>query len=168
MEDVTDDSEEEIVDFENMDAATRRKLVRRLRETPVRRMKTDSPYDPGSEMDVAWRAAVEKIKSKSAEENAVRAALAPAVDSLLAQASLYSLEISEAQAVSLLKGSCLRINDKIYRVKSNGELLTRQPKGEKEKVDNLWRYLRVNHNIDTLQIRHDPFGVYSKKLSQRD
>jgi hypothetical protein len=164
VEEVTDDSEEEMVDFERMDAATRRKLVRRLLDTPVRRVKSDSPYDPGSELDVAWRAAVEKTNSKSAEEKARRAALAPAVTNLLAQASLHSMEISKAQAVSLLMGSCLKINGKIYRVKTNGELITRPRNDEKEKIDNLWGYLRDHHNIDTLQIRHDPFGEYSKKL----
>lgn len=53
VEDVTDDTEQEMVNFENMDVTIRRKLVRRLREMPIKRVKTDSPYDPGSVLDVA-------------------------------------------------------------------------------------------------------------------
>jgi Bacteriophage replication gene A protein (GPA). len=165
VEDVTDDSEEEMVDFENMDAATRRKLVRRLRETPVRRVKNDSPYDPGSELDVAWRAAVEKINLKSAEESAKRAALAPAVASLLADASLYALDISEAQAISLLKGSRLEINGQIYRASSNGELITRQQNDESGTVKKLWERLRDNHGVDVSQLRFDPMGEYRKMVA---
>ncbi|HAS1014279.1 replication endonuclease [Enterobacter roggenkampii] len=165
VEDVTDDSEEEMVDFENMDAATRRKLVRRLRETPVRRVKTDSPYDPGSELDVAWRAAVEKINSKSAEESARRAALAPAVASLLVDASLYGLDISEAQAISLLKGSRLEINGQVYRASSGGELITRQQYDESGTVNKLWERLRDNHGVDISRLRFDPVGEYRKMVA---
>lgn len=56
----TEDSDDEIVDFEDMDQPTRRKLMRRLRETPFKRRQSGSPYEPGSELDVAWRSAVEK------------------------------------------------------------------------------------------------------------
>ncbi|EBV0059282.1 replication protein, partial [Salmonella enterica subsp. enterica serovar Javiana] len=54
---MTEESEEEIVDFENMDQPTRRKLMRRLREAPFKRQQSGSPYEPGSELDVAWRSA---------------------------------------------------------------------------------------------------------------
>ncbi|MER2896420.1 hypothetical protein ABTZ60_26040, partial [Escherichia coli] len=37
VEGITEESEEEIVDFENMDQPTRRKLIRRLREAPFKR-----------------------------------------------------------------------------------------------------------------------------------
>lgn len=154
-----------MVDFENMDAATRRKLVRRLRETPVRRVKTDSPYDPGSELDVAWRAAVEKINAKSAEESAGRAALAPAVASLLADASLYGLDISEAQAISLLKGSRLEVNGQVYRASSGGELITRQQYDESGTVNKLWERLRDNHGVDISRLRFDPVGEYRKMVA---
>ncbi|MEL1256905.1 replication endonuclease [Enterobacter hormaechei] len=165
VEGMTDDPEEEMVDFENMDAATRRKLVRRLRETPVRKVKTDSPYDPGSELDVAWRAAVEKINSKSAEERARRAALAPAVASLLADASLYALDISEAQAISLLKGSRLEINGQVFRASSDGELITRQQYDESGTVNKLWERLRDNHGVDVSRLRFDPVGEYRKMVA---
>ncbi|MCK0948661.1 replication endonuclease [Enterobacter hormaechei subsp. steigerwaltii] len=165
VEGMTEDSAEEMVDFENMDAATRRKLVRRLREMPVRRVKTGSPYDPGSDLDVAWRAAVEKIESKSAEENARRAALAPAVARLLADASLYALDISEAQAISLLKGSRLAINGKVYRASSDGEILTRQQYDESDTVNKLWERLRDNHGVDVSRLRFDPVGEYRKMVA---
>ncbi|EOU9619771.1 hypothetical protein ACOJM8_001911 [Klebsiella aerogenes] len=69
---------------------------------------------------------MEKINSKLAQERSRRDALAPAIASLLADASLYTLDISEEQAISLLKGSRLEINGRVYRASSDSELITRQ------------------------------------------
>ncbi|HHN5379130.1 TPA: replication protein [Escherichia coli] len=134
VEGMTEDSEEEIVDFENMDQSTRRKLMRRLRETPFKRQQSGSSYEPGSELDAAWRSAVEKNEARSGAERARRAALAPAVASLLADAELYSVEIAEIKAVSLLMGSRLEIDGKVYQASADGQLITRQLPDESRTV----------------------------------
>ncbi|ECF3117397.1 replication endonuclease [Salmonella enterica subsp. enterica serovar Newport] len=161
----TEDSDDEIVDFEDMDQPTRRKLMRRLRETPFKRRQSGSPYEPGSELDVAWRSAVEKTEARSAAEKARRAALAPAVASLLADAALCSVEISEIQAVSLLMGSRLEIGGKVYRASAGGQLITRQLPDESRTVNKLWDRLRDNHGIDATRLRFDPVGEYQKMLA---
>ncbi|EAT6269087.1 replication protein [Salmonella enterica] len=163
---MTEESEEEIVDFENMDQPTRRKLMRRLREAPFKRQQSGSPYEPGSELDVAWRSAVEKTEARSAADKARRAALAPAVASLLADAALCSVEISEIQAVSLLMGSCMEIGGKVYRASADGQLITRQLPDESRTVNKLWERLRDNHGIDATRLRFDPAGEYTKMLTK--
>ncbi|EKK2105829.1 replication endonuclease, partial [Salmonella enterica] len=161
----TEDSDDKIVDFENMDQPTRRKLMRRLRETPFKRRQSGSPYEPGSELDVAWRSAVEKTEARSAADKARQAALAPAVASLLADAELCSVEISEIQAVSLLMGSRLEIGGKVYRASAGGQLITRQLPDESRTVNKLWDRLRDNHGIDATRLRFDPVGEYQKMLA---
>lgn len=158
---MTEESEEEIFDFDNMDLATQRRLMRRLRETPFKRPQSGSPYEPGSELDVAWKSAIEKIESRSQAENTCRAALAPAIALLKVEGTLHGLEISKAQAVSLLKGSVLIVGEKSYRVRPNGELETRWQSGMGQKINKLWGHMRDNHGIDTTRVRFDPFGEYS-------
>ncbi|WP_409255714.1 replication endonuclease [Lelliottia nimipressuralis] len=165
VEAMTEESEEEIFDFDNMDVPTRRRLMRRLRETPFKRPQSGSPYEPGSELDVAWRSAVEKIESKSEAENARRVALAPAVASLLEDAALHSLDISEVQAISLLTGSQLEIDGKVYQASATGELITRQQPDEARIVNKLWERLRDNHGINATRLRFDPVGEYRKLLA---
>ncbi|QLZ62252.1 replication protein [Citrobacter freundii] len=134
VEGMTEESEEEIVDFENMDQPTWRKLMRRLREAPFKTRQSGSPYELGSELDVAWRSAVEKTEARSAANKTRRAALASAVASLLADAALCSVEISEIQAVSLLMGSRLEIDGKVDQVSADGQLITRQLPDESRRV----------------------------------
>lgn len=165
VEAMTEGSEEEIVDFESMDQPTRRKLMRRLRETPFKRQQSGSPYESGSELDVAWRSAVEKTEARSEAEKVRRVALAPAVAKLLADAALYSIEVSEIQAVSLLMGSSLEIGGKIYQASADGQLITRQLPDESRKVNKLWERLRDNHGIDATRLRFDPVGEYQKMLA---
>lgn len=165
VEGITEESEEEIVDFENMDQPTRRKLIRRLREAPFKRRHSGSPYEPGSELDVAWRSAVEKTEARSVADKARRAALAPAVASLLADAALCLVEISEIQAVSLLMGSRLEIGGKFYQASAGGQLITRQLPNESRTVNKLWEHLRDNHGIDATHLRFDPVGEYQKMLA---
>lgn len=165
VEGMTEESDDEIVDFENMDQPTRRKLMRRLREIPFKRQKSGSPYEPGSELDVAWRSAVDKTEARSAAKKARRAALAPAVASLLADAALRSVEISGIQAVSLLMGSRLDIGGKVYQASAGGQLITRQLPDESRTVNKLWERLRDNHGIDATRLRFDPVGEYQKMLA---
>lgn len=165
VESMTEESEEEITDFENMDTATRRKLIRRLRETPFRREKPGSPYEPGSELDVAWRAAVEKVSVRVMGEEARRAALAPAIAELMEDAAIHGLELSEAQAVSMLGGGSVRFDGKIYRARSNGELVTRHPADDLQKINALWDRLRQRHGVDVDRVRLDPMGEYQKLLA---
>ncbi len=162
VEAMTEESEEEITDFENMDATTRRKLLRRLRETPFRLAKPGSPYEPGSELDVAWRAAVEKTEAKSEAAKARRAVLAPAVARLMTDAAMYSLDVSETQALSLLMGSRLEIEGKVYQASAEGQLITRQLPDESRTVNKLWERLRDDHGVNATRLRFDPFGEYRK------
>lgn len=91
---------------------------------------------------------------------------APAVASLLADAALCSVEISEIRAVStLLMGSCLDIGGKVYRASADGQLITRQLPDESQTVKKLWERLRDNHGIDTTRLRFDPVGEYQKMLA---
>lgn len=168
VEAMTEESEEEIFDFDNMDLPTRRRLMRRLRETPFKRPQRGSPYEPGSELDVAWRSAVEKIEDKAEAENARRAALAPAVARLLDDAAIHMLEISEAQALSLLTGSRLEVDGKIYRASATGELITRQQRDEGQTVNKLWERLRDMHGVDVTRLRFDPAGEYKKMMAAED
>lgn len=121
---MTEESDEEEIDFEAMEPAQRRRLIRRLRETPFKRTPAGSPYDPGSELEVAWRAAVEKIDTRSAAENARRITLVPIINILLENTVEHSFEISKMQAISLLSGGKFEIDGKIYHASSQGELFT--------------------------------------------
>lgn len=89
----------------------------------------------------------------------------PAVASLLADAALCSVEISEIQAVSLLMGSRLEIGGKVYRASAGGQLITRQLPDESRTVNKLWGRLRDNHGIDATRLRFDPVGEYQKMLA---
>lgn len=95
-------------------------------------------------------------------DKARRAALAPAVASLLADAALCLVEISEIQAVSLLMGSRLEIGGKFYQASAGGQLITRQLPNESRTVNKLWEHLRDNHGIDATHLRFDPVGEYQK------
>ncbi|WET40533.1 replication endonuclease [Citrobacter enshiensis] len=160
VEAMTEGSEEEIVDFESMDQPTRRRLMRRLRETPFKRQQSGSPYYPGSDLDVAWRDAVEKVQSKSSTEAARNMELAPAVARLLAEVAVHKLDISEVQAISMLKGGRMMVGNQIYRAKENGELIANLQPELGQRVNKLWERLRDNHNIDIKQLRFDPIGQY--------
>ncbi|MCU7782240.1 replication endonuclease [Lelliottia amnigena] len=164
VETMTEESEEEIFDFDNLDLPSRRRLMRRLRETPFKRPQCGSPYEPGSELDVAWRTAVEKIASKAEAENARRAALTPAVANLLADAALHSVEILEVQAISLLMGSCLENGGKVYRASARGEFVTVHKTEDAQKLKKLWEHMRDTHGIDIAKIRFDPKNEYLKIL----
>lgn len=161
---MTEESEEEMVDFENMDQPTRRRLIRRLRVKPFKRRQSGSPYEAGSELDVSWRSAVEKTEARSEAEKARLAEFVPAVACLLADAKLYSLEISEIQAVSLLMGSRLVIGGKVYQASADGQLITRQLGDELQTVKKLWERLRDEHGVDASKLRFDPIGEYWRML----
>ncbi|HHL2822266.1 TPA: replication endonuclease [Citrobacter murliniae] len=166
IEDVmTEESEEEIVDFETMDPAARRRLMRRLRETPFRRHQSGSPYESGSDLDIAWRGAVEKTRHKSVEEKARNQELAPAVSRIISEASVRQLYVSEVQALSLLKGGRMVAGGKVYRARENGELITSRQPDQEQKINRLWERLRDNHGIDATRLRFDPVGEYQKMLA---
>ncbi len=86
----------------------------------------------------------------------------PAVASLLADAALCLVEISEIQAVSLLMGSRLEIGGKFYQASAGGQLITRQLPNESRTVNKLWEHLRDNHGIDATHLRFDPVGNIKK------
>jgi len=155
---------EEVIDFEVMEPAQRRRLMRRLRETPFKRTPIDSPYDLGSDLYVAWLAAVEKNETRSVVENARRAALAPAIAILLSEAATAGLEMSQVQAVSLITGSRLSVAGRIYRAKEDGTLITRQQIDNGLRISGLWERLRDNHGVGVDRLRFDPLGEYNKML----
>ncbi|WP_449547189.1 replication endonuclease [Lelliottia amnigena] len=126
VEVMTEELEEEIIDFDNMDLAARRRLMRRLRETPFKKHSTGSPYELGSDMDLTWRRAVAAILSNQQMEKARAGLLQPVVDRLISEGAMQELSVSRAQAFSLLGGSQLRVGNKIYRSSSDGGLWIEQ------------------------------------------
>ncbi|HAV1522162.1 TPA: replication endonuclease [Enterobacter hormaechei subsp. steigerwaltii] len=123
VEGMTENIEDENLDFDIMDAQTRRNLMQRLRDTSFKRYQNRSPYEPGSEMDLAWQCAVEKVRKKSIDEAVQNIILAPAMASLLAEVAVHGVDISEVQAISLLKGGRMKVGEYIYLARANGELL---------------------------------------------
>lgn len=164
---MTEDYEEEIADFEAMDDATRRRLLRRLRDTPSERPKNRSPYTPDSELDVAWREAVEKTQARAAAEQLRRQEMAPAIERILAEGELQRLAITRTQAISLLQGGSLAIEKRIYRATSRGDLISSQKTSPAQRINNIWNHLQSAHGVNVSKIRFDPFGEYSK-LAERD
>ncbi|WP_047368750.1 replication endonuclease, partial [Enterobacter bugandensis] len=123
VEGMTENIEDENLDFDIMDTQTRRILMQRLRDTSFKRYQNRSPYELGSEMDIAWQFAVEKVRKKSIDEAVQNIILAPAIDSLLAEVAVHGVDISKVQAISLLKGGRMKVGEYIYLARANGELL---------------------------------------------
>lgn len=109
-EGMTEDREEEITDFDSMDDAQRRRLLRRLREIPPARHKNESPYVPGSELDVAWRVAVDRVGGRFVSEHEKQQHLQPAIERLIDEAAIHRIDIGRVQAVSLIEGGRLTVN----------------------------------------------------------
>lgn len=160
----TENSDDEIFDFDSMTDSQRRKLWKRLRQAPPTRRNVDPPYHPGSDLDVAWQAAAQKLESRRMAEDARRTELAPVITELMLEANIYGLELSEALAASLLAGASLNDGERIHRANSCGVLITYRQLSDSEKVGRLWERLRNNHGIDTEKLRLDPFGEYQKMI----
>lgn len=160
----TENSDDEIFDFDSMTDSQRRKLWKRLRQAPPTRRNVDPPYHPGSDLDVAWQAAAQKLESRRMAEDARRTELAPVITELMLEANIYGLELSEALAASLLAGASLNDGERIHRANSCGVLITHRQLSDSEKVGRLWERLRNNHGIDTEKLRLDPFGEYQKLI----
>lgn len=160
---MTEDQEEEITDFDSMTDKQRRGLWRRLREAPRIRQKNDSPYTPGSDLDVAWRVAADKTSNKFAAERDKQWRLQPAIDRLIADAAIHQLDIGRVQAISLIEGGRLAVNGTVYRANSSGDLITRQ---EPATADKLWEKLRDVYGADTTKLRFDPVGEYKKMIKK--
>ncbi len=160
----TENSDDEIFDFDSMTDSQRRKLWKRLRQAPPTRRNVDPPYHPGSDLDVAWQAAAQKLESRRMAGDARRTELAPVITELMLEANIYGLELSEALAASLLAGASLNDGERIHRANSCGVLITYRQLSDSEKVGRLWERLRNNLGIDTEKLRLDPFGEYQKMI----
>lgn len=160
----TENSDEEIFDFDSMTDSQRRKLWKRLREAPPSRRNIDPPYPPGSDLDIAWRSAAGKLESSRMAEDAQRTELAPAIARLVSEAAICGLDVSEALAVSLLAGASLNVGKTVYRARASGELITRHQFDDSGKVARLWERLRDGHGVDATRLRFDPVGEYKKML----
>ncbi|OAT26555.1 phage replication protein [Buttiauxella ferragutiae ATCC 51602] len=163
---MTEESEEGITDFEAMDDATRRRLLRRLRETPPARPKNGSPYTPGSDLDIAWRQAVEKTQARTAAEQVRRQEMAPAIERIIAEGQLQRLAITRMQAISLLEGGNIGFGSRIYRATKRGDLITSKQSSQAHRINNLWNHLLHAHGIDISKLRFDPVSEYTKMLKE--
>lgn len=153
VEAMTEESEEEIFDFDNMDLPTRRRLMRRLRETPFKRPQSGSPYEQGSDLDIVWRGSVEDIQAKSEAEDYRRTALSSAVANLLSEAEIYGLTISLTMAISLSSGSRMKVGDKIFSVGKDGHLITRKRTAHERAVERIWDRLTNTFGLDVRKLR---------------
>lgn len=122
VEAMTEESEEEIFDFENMDLPTRRRLMRRLRETPFKRQNIGSPYEQGCELDNVWRDAVSIIHRKQNLEHQWLENMQKNIDKLIFEGQMNHIEIGRWQAISLIKGGLLKVGGLMYFSSPNGEL----------------------------------------------
>lgn len=164
VEAMTEESEEEIFDFDNMDQPARRRLMRRLRETPFKRPQSGSPYEPGSDLDVMWSEAKLAVLEKRQTDEAYVTDLEPAISRLISEAVIRQLQMSEVQALSLIKGSRLRVGNTFYYSTLKGELRIERRMSQAMITNNLWFNLRVGHNVDVIKIRANPYGEYYKSL----
>lgn len=162
-EGMTEDREEEITDFDSMDDAQRRRLLRRLREIPPARHKNESPYVLDSELDVAWRVAVDRVDGRFVSEREKQRHLQPAIERLIDEAAIHRIDIGRAQAVSLIEGGRLTVNGTVYRANRRGDLITRK---EPTSTDKLWLKMRDVHGVNTTKIRFDPVGEYNKMIEK--
>ncbi len=121
---MTEEPEEEMFDFDNMDSSTRHRLMRRLRNAPLNSKKSGSPYEPGSDLDNIWRSAVYTLQDKKRKECACVRQLQSTIKRLIAEGAVYELQISLAQAVSLINGSRLKVGNTFYHASIQGELRT--------------------------------------------
>ncbi|WP_425332252.1 replication endonuclease [Lelliottia amnigena] len=165
---MTEELEEEIYDLANLDHAEWRRIMRRLRETPIKKHSTCSPYVIGSDLDLTWRSAVVAMRDKQQIEEACVRKLQPAVDSIISQGALQQLDIGRGQALSLLKGSQLRVGNKIYRSSSCGRLWVERGKSFDMVVHDLWLRLGTLHGVSTEKLKIDPVGEYTKMLKSID
>lgn len=160
---MTEDLEEEITDFDSMDDAQRRRLLRRLREIPPACHKNESPYVPDSELDFAWRVAVDRVGGRFVSEQEKQRHLQPAIERLIDEAAIHRIDIGRAQAVSLIEGVRLTVNGTVYRANRHGDLITRK---EPTSVDKLWLKMRDVHGVNTSKLRFDPVGEYKRMIEQ--
>jgi hypothetical protein len=137
VEAMVEESGEEIFDFDNMDPAKRRRLMRRLRETPFKSQQSGSPYEPGSELDVTWRTIVEGMKAHQKKEEAFVRNIQPVIESVIAEGLDHQLEISKGQAFSLIKGSRMKVGVKIYYASPDGVLRMKQNSVQERMINNL-------------------------------
>ncbi|WP_345719267.1 replication protein [Enterobacter bugandensis] len=153
-----------MVDFDNLDQAAHRKLMQRLRETPLKKNSTDTPYELGSDLELTWRSAFNARLEKQQTEEACVTLLQPAVERLISEGIIQKLSISRGQALSLLRGSKLKVGCKIYRSSPFGRLWIERSKSYDLVVTHLGLRLSTLHGVDSKKFRFDPFGEYLKML----
>ncbi len=78
------------------------------------------------------------------------------------------IELSTGQLSLLLRGECLRIDGFIVSATSSGELRRRKDNSADRKTADLWQHMKLSHNVDSRDIRHDPVGSYAEMLKKAD
>lgn len=68
----------------------------------------------------------------------------------------------------LARGKHLRVGGYIVSATSNGEIRRRKDKYIDRKTADLWKRMKLRHNIDSEKIMHDPFGFYAEMLKKTD
>lgn len=68
----------------------------------------------------------------------------------------------------LLRGKHLRIDSYLISATSTGELRKREDIGFDRRTSDLWQNMKLVHNIDSKNFRHDPVGSYAGMLKRAD
>lgn len=78
------------------------------------------------------------------------------------------MKLSTSLLQHLARGKHLRVGGYIVSATSNGEIRRRKDKCIDRKAADLWKRMKLRHNIDSEKITHDPFGFYAEMLKKTD
>lgn len=78
------------------------------------------------------------------------------------------MQLNTSLLQHLARGKHLRIGGYIVSATSNGEIRRRKDNCIHRKTADLWKRMKLRHNIDSEKNRHDPFGFYAEMLKKTD
>jgi hypothetical protein len=141
------ESEVTAINFENLSRKERRELSRRLIS------------------DVRQQQEVARERRTSPVVLTEGSLIAQKIDDFFKS---VGIELSSGQLQLLLRGEELRIDGCIVSSTADGEIRRRKDNSEGALAAELWRHMQLNHNVNCVEICHDPVGNYSKMLKKAD